>query len=250
MEVDQRARPAAAAVSRKDAQCEQLGQEVVAEPEVVEPALVLDRRVREPLEHARGEQAGARLRHVASAWKTFASRTPHDGERLLRMKPSACRRRRGSRARTLHRPVRSRPVGGLAPCARPVARAHEPHGIARHAQADLQLGADRPKLDVRLELLAQAGADHLPVVAAGVEVDAAADDDAGADLIADAQLGVRMRSTRRMIGWESIGACAACAALARGAPCTPPALASRLAATRRSWPAPITIASGIRCHRA
>jgi hypothetical protein len=67
MEVDDRS---GAALTRGDAERRErpeLREEVVAQAQVVQPALVLDGRVREPLEHARGEEAGPVL--VARAFR-------------------------------------------------------------------------------------------------------------------------------------------------------------------------------------
>ena len=96
----------------------------------------------------------------------MVSRTPAGGERAFRMNASAAAEAAQEIARErLHRAVRSRPVAGCTMCIAPLRR-HQAHRVPRHAQADLELGTYRHEVDVRLELLAQARADHLAVVAA------------------------------------------------------------------------------------
>ena len=131
------------------------------------------------LEHAGAEQArarivtgarGLRMEHLAVADRARGRAALQD-EAVDRVEPvEEALRERCHRARQ----VAAR--RGLDHAHASVA-ANEPHRVARHAEPDLELRADRAEVDERLELLPQARPDHLAVVAAGVEVDAAADHD-------------------------------------------------------------------------
>ncbi len=160
---------------------ERLGEEVMAQARVAEAPLVLDRRVAEALEDRPGEEArallvGARrldVREDLGVPQAARRRPALEDEPLDRSHPGEeglgeAGHRGGQLA-----------AGGRLDHERSAAHPDEAHRVARHPEADLDLRADRHQLGVALEPTDEGGADRRPVVAAGGELQAAADHDPG-----------------------------------------------------------------------
>src|SRR5436190_10667072 len=165
-------------------QREEPRQKSVADAWILQPCLVLDRRIGKAIQHVRREQSRPRVvtvvlpigvepLGVADRARGRAALQDEAVHLLQRVEKALRERAHGARQITAGRRLQQTDFL-LAPLL------HEAHRIAWHAQADLELRADRQQVDERLQLLSQAGSDHLAVVAARVEVDAAADDDGGA----------------------------------------------------------------------